>query len=199
MRWPRPGQIRRLVCNLALGVLVWAVLCWAFLPYDSAAVLWIRFVAARLVSLFHAPVSAADWMSVEPRFPVNIDDDVAFISKTGYATHGRLLAQLDALNQVMHDGTRGNTIVIADFTAELQHNGHSVVVHDVVAPLTHSTALVGKEGYERIVKYKDITEAINSGRTQEAEAASKSFGWELDALKVSRPPPCLVKFLVGHF
>lgn len=187
MRWPRVGRIRRLVSHLALGVLVWAVLCWAFLPYDSAAVLWIRFVTARFASLFHAPVSAADWLSVEPRFPVNLDVDVAFIAKTGYGTHERLLTQLDALNLVMHDGTRGNTIVIADFATELQRNGHRVVVHDVVAPLAQNKALVGKEGYERIAKYEDITEAIISGRVQEAQAASKSFGWELDALKVSLP------------
>lgn len=187
--------MRRLVSKLALGVLVWTFLCWAFLPYDSAAVLWIRFVVTGFGSLFRAPVSAADWSSVEPRFPVDFDVDVAFISKTGYGTRHRLLAQLDALNLVVNDDdTRGNTIVIADFATELQHNGHKVVVHDVVAPLAQNKILVGKKGYERIVKYQDLTEAILSGRDGEAQAATKSFGWELDALKVS---PIPVKSLIG--
>ncbi len=185
MRWPRPGQIRRLVSILALCLLVWAILCWTFLPYDSPAVLWIRFVVTRFVSLFRPPVSARDWLSIEPRFPVDLDVDVAFIAKTGYGTHGRLLAQLDALDLVVDGDTVGNTIVIADFATELQHNGHKVVVHDVVAPLARDKTLVSEKGYGRIVKYNEMTEAIRSGRSEEAKTATKSFGWELDALKVN--------------
>ncbi|OIW35397.1 family 31 glycosyltransferase [Coniochaeta ligniaria NRRL 30616] len=183
MRWPRPGRMRRLVSVTALCLLVWAILCWTFLPYDSPAVLWLRFVGTRFVSLFRAPVSAKDWLSIEPRFPVDLDVDVAFIAKTGYGTHGRLLAQLDALGLVVDGDTAGNTVIIADFAAELQHNGHKVVVHDVLAPLARDKTLAGEKGYERIVKYNDMTEAIRSGRSEEAKAATKSFGWELDALK----------------
>ncbi|KAB5580849.1 family 31 glycosyltransferase [Coniochaeta sp. 2T2.1] len=183
MRWPRPGRIRRLVSVLALVLIVWAILCWTFLPYDSPVVLWVHFAVARLHSLFRPPVSAKDWLSIEPRFPVDFDLDVAFIAKTGYGTHGRLLAQLDALDLVVDGETAGNTIVIADFATELQHNGRRVVVHDVLAPLARDKTLVKEKGYERITKYNDMTEAIQAGRNEEAKSATKSFGWELDALK----------------
>jgi hypothetical protein len=148
-------------------------------------VLWIHFVLGRFVSLFRSPVSAEDWLSVKPRFPVNFNEDVAFIAKTGYGTHHRLLAQLDALSAIMHDGAHGNTIVIADFATELHHDGHKVVVHDAIAPLAEDKTLVGKEGYERLLKYRDMHEAIRSGKREQAKALTKTFGWELDALKVS--------------
>jgi hypothetical protein len=167
-------------------LLAWAVFCWTFLPYDSPAVLWIRFVVTRFVALFRPPVSAKDWLSIAPRFPVDFDVDVAFIAKTGYGTHGRLLAQLDALGLVPDGDTVGNTIVIADFATELQHNGQKVVVHDVIAPLARDKTLVSEKGYERIVKYNGMTEAIRSGMNEEAKAATKSIGWELDALKVNQ-------------
>ena len=184
MRWPHPGRIRRLVSTLAFVLVVWGILCWTFLPYDSPVVLWIHFVVARFLSIFRTPVSAKDWLSIEPRFPVDFDLDVAFIAKTGYGTHGRLLAQLDALGLVVDGETTGNTIVIADFATELQHNGRRVVVHDVLAPLARDKTLVNEKGYERITKYNDMTEAIRAGRNEEAKSATKSFGWALDALKV---------------
>lgn len=184
---PRPGRVRRLLLLLAVWLVAWAILCWTFLPYDSPAVLWINFVLGRFVSLVRPPVSAHTWLSVKPRFPVDLDVDVAFIAKTGYGTQGRLLALLDALDLVVDGDTIGNTIVIADFATELQHNGRKVVVHDVVAPLAGDETLVNKKGYGRIAKYEMMTDAIRSGKDDEAKAATTSFGWELDALKV-RPP-----------
>jgi hypothetical protein len=59
-----------------------------------------------------------------------------------------------------------------------------VEVHDMVRPLERDKALVGKKGYERLGKYRQMTEAIQAGRKEEATAATKRFGWELDALKV---------------
>lgn len=181
---PRLGKLGRLVLVVNLGFLVWVLLCLTFLPYDSPSVLWIHFAAGKFATLFRSPPSAAHWLARPPAFKVNFDTDVAFIVKTGYGTQERVLVQLDALGLTVDGEAAGNTIVIADFKADIQHNGNNVVIHDVIEPVVKELALVGHGSHPRVKKYQNMTEAVAQGRHAEAEAAIKSFGWELDALKV---------------
>jgi hypothetical protein len=107
--------------------------------------------------------------------------------KTGYGTQERVLVQLDALGLTVDaEASRNamNTLIIGDFEAEIQHNEHTVVIHDVIDhPLMHELSLAGQGSHERVTKYKKMKDAIAQGKHEEAEAAVKSFGWELDALK----------------
>lgn len=177
--------MRRLVSIVAASFAGWVFICLTFLPYDSPSVLWIRFTATRFVSVIQSPPSAQEWMSRDPAFPVNFDTDVAFIIKTGYGTQERVPAQIDALGQLLDSETYGNTLVIGDFATEFHIHGHSIVVHDVIKRLAHDDALASEQGHERILKYKQMTATIKAGNKEESTAAVKSFGWELDALKVS--------------
>lgn len=181
---PRLGKLGRLVFILNTSFIVWVLLCLTFLPYDSPSVLWIRFAASRFATLFRSPPSAAHWLAKEPAFKVNFDKDVAFIVKTGYGTQERVLVQLDALGLTAVDGETGNTLVIGDFKADIQHNGHTVIIHDVIQPVIQDLSLAGQGDHARVKKYLNLTDAIAHGKHDLAEAAVKDFGWELDALKV---------------
>jgi hypothetical protein len=138
------------------------------------------------------PPSAAHWLAREPKYKVNFDSDVGFILKTGYGTQERVLVQLDALGLTVDaEASRNtmNTLVIGDFKAEIQHNDHTVVIHDVIDhPLMHELSLAGQGNHDRVIKYKKMTDAIAQGKHEEAEVAVKSYGWELDALKVCYVP-----------
>ena len=190
MRWPRFGGLRRLATTGFILVSVWALLAFWLLPYNSPVLLWIRFVSQKLLLAFRTERTSRNWVSQPLEYPVDLAKDVALIIKTGYGTRARVPAQLDALAlPTGSDGYR-NTIIIGDFASEISHRGIPVivhdVVHDVVTTITQHNSLPDEPGYERVVKYKDMTDAILSGKVKEAEAKAKTIGWEIDAMKVCK-------------
>lgn len=194
--FPRLAGPRRLVVTALLVCLTWIVALWIFLPYENPFILFLRFTRSRVSFLFLSSADDERLLLEHPgRFPFS-DGQVAYIVKTGYGTQERVPALLEA-SEGMGIGTdkypEDDIVVVGDFAGELEFRGRSVAVHDMVALVMEHEAVVktGTNDTDRIRKYREMTRAIQEGRTDEAQQYSKTVGWELDALKVRL-------FIEGH-
>ena len=186
--FPRVAGPRRLAGITVLVFLTWLAVLWISLPYDSTVLSWLRLRTSILFSFFRSPTDDERLLLERPgRFPF-ADDEVAYIVKTGYGTQERVPALLEASRSI---GTgskyaEDNILVVGDFAAELDVEGKTVVIHDMVAAAMEHEAVVKMpvKNTERWYKYGNMTLAIKEGRKTEAEQYSKAVGWELDALKV---------------
>lgn len=102
-----------------------------FLPYDSAVLAYTRFAAHKSVSFFGALFRNEQWLLSPAQFPVDLDADVAFIIKTGYATQHRVSAQLDALDLRGSWAGDENILVLGDFSTQYTHNGRDIKIFDM--------------------------------------------------------------------
>ena len=169
---------------LALVAIVVLCLC-ATLPYDNALRSSARFNTHQLVSFLRGPLRNERWLYEPPAFPVDWSRDVAIILKTGYGTQERALAWVEALPTGINPE---NVIIVGDFGAELATRGgmrSGLKIHDVVAKIMDET-LVLCDGARcpRAEQYMNLKAAISAGEDELARDYSRSFGWELDAMKV---------------
>jgi hypothetical protein len=181
---PPRRRLRRL--NRALLGTVLAVLClWLILPYDSPLRLAIRWNGRRLLAAIGPPWAEkeADWLLAPPRFPIDLFKDVAVISKTGYGTQHRMQEQLLALDVPGGIDLERNLLVIADFATSFGNGSVRIEAHNVVEMAVEMHLRQDLEQAERVLKYRDLANAINKGDNKFAWELSKQFGWELDAMK----------------
>jgi hypothetical protein len=168
---------------LSLGLAVFVFL-WLVLPYDNAVRLAFRWNAKRLRAAL-LPRPSERWVYSHPEHPIDLGQDVVVIVKTGYGTRERVPAWLDALSSL---NEFKDILVIADsegdiaFTDE-HHEQGQLHVHDAVG-YSLRLHLRAYGDHPRVAQYNQLAEAIYKGDEVLALEHCRSFGWELDAMKV---------------
>lgn len=192
-----PGAMR----HLCLWSRVFLSLCIIFLslttlPYDNPVRLSFRFNFNILSSfaLPPSPVSDDLWLfRSRAAFPLNTpSDDIAVIVKSGYGTRDRIAAWLEA-HKDMH---LSNLLVVADLSTKFlgshyRYDDREMPVYNMIAWMLERRVLpLRSSRHPRLRKYSRLVNAITSGRTDVAQDLCRSFGWELDAMKVINPVGC---------
>lgn len=172
----------RLLTSAALVILF----LWASLPYDNALRSSARFNTHRLVNFLQGPLRNERWLYEPPAFPVDWSRDVGIILKTGYGTQERAPAWIEALPTGI---SPENVIIVGDFDAQLATRTGArsgLKVHDVIARIMDEKLVVCEDARcPRAEKYMNLKAAVSAGEDELARNYSSSFGWELDAMKVS--------------
>ncbi|KAH6626546.1 regulator of volume decrease after cellular swelling-domain-containing protein [Chaetomium sp. MPI-SDFR-AT-0129] len=185
-RPPRLLGIRLRPRTILLLTLTTFLLLTLLLPYDNTIRLAFRWNALQLrAALFDSATPDERWVYASPpAYPVDVAEDVVVIVKTGFGTRERVPAWLDALG-------RGNefrdVLVIADSEGRVDYEKgkgeeKGLKVHDAVG-YSVQLHLRGWEGHPRVVKYRELTEAIYRGDEKVALELCRRFGWELDSMK----------------
>jgi hypothetical protein len=177
----RRRRFLRLLSLLCIFALVACALFAMTLPYDAQFRLWVNMLIRE--SKWTPRASDLTWMGWPARYPVDWRTDVGFIMKSGFGTQHRIPAWLEAVREV------GDVVLIADFAtkagAHYTKDGKELPVHDVVGSMFEQGVFVGADLEEpRAVKWRNMSDAIARGDAEAAKEMSKSFGWELDAMKV---------------
>ncbi|PLB55921.1 hypothetical protein P170DRAFT_52950 [Aspergillus steynii IBT 23096] len=169
---------------LLLSPLLLLVL-YSLLPYDHPVRLSVRFNLNAAAAAVPTPFPDRWWLADHhAAFPVTLRDEVAVVVKSGYGTQGRIAPWLQAHEAADLD----NLLLVGDFSTPpgdpYSYHGQPVQVHDIVARMLHNSSLPANFAHPRLSKYANLTGAIASGDADTARDLSRSFGWELDALKV---------------
>ena len=186
----RLHNLRTRILTLALIILLLTLL----LPYDNTIVLLIRWHLHSLRTLFSRSNSDS-WLHTRPLFPLDLAVDVGIIVKTGFATQDRLVARLAAFEP---DRSNLNLLLVGDYsTAVDAHfdlpNTNSntgkkkatIPVHNALAGMIGSGALLARPRATRLQYYWNLTEAIANGDVERAADIGRAYGWELDIMKAS--------------
>ncbi|KAE8364999.1 hypothetical protein BDV27DRAFT_127518 [Aspergillus caelatus] len=153
------------------------------LPYDHPIRLSARFNVKAFGAAFTSYLGGRWWFSERSTFPVVLSDDVAVLMKSGFGTKDRIAAWLEA-----HEQDRfNNLLLVGDFATPsgqlFSYNGRRLPVFDLVAWMLEKGYLSAELAHPRLMKHSNLSAAISNGDTEIAKELSKSFGWELDALK----------------
>lgn len=189
-----PKRAQRRLSHFAIILFVYLSVWYILLPLDSPLRLAIYFNASRLRSFFADRLSApstrdAYLTTTFASHPLHLSSDVAYLVKTGYGTRHRVPEQLDAFHEtgdlLGHEGE--DFLVVGDWTAANateQAAELGATVHDALSMVLQSKLGPDFADFPRFVKYRNLQRAIEAGNEEKASALGRSFGWELDALKV---------------
>lgn len=173
--------------KIALGVIVFLFIIYNLTPYDSRPRSFFRF-QHNVIQDYYQNVHPSDsWLFKPQPYPIDPDNDIGIIVKTGFGTRKRVSAAVKALSD---ESFFADTIVVQDFPLlEDQQNftmgnGKEVPVIDIIGWNLERGALKGQEQQERVMKYTTISEAVEGEEWMLADGLGKSMGWELDAMKV---------------
>jgi hypothetical protein len=176
-------RARRRVTPLLVICLVLLTTIYITLPPDSAVVLATTFNYARVRAALG--LSRGDgWLRSAVRYPVHLPSEVGWLIKTGYGTRTRVRDQLDAFaakGGVLGDEGR-DYLVVGDWDGR----NASVRVVDAVGLVLDDERMSGVADHARFAKYRSLRAAVEAGDEERAAELGRKFGWELDALKVSR-------------
>lgn len=189
---PRPRRRSRLrlwlrlrLRSLACLALALFLLGWLVLPYDNTVRLAFRFNFKRLRAAWASRPSERWVFAAQPEFPVDLGRDVLVILKTGYGTRERVPAWLHSLGDTSEFR---DILVIADYASQpgdhFSFRDQQLPVHDMVRQSLAHPTLSARQSHPRVLKYGQLAEAVAHGNDELGRELSKSFGWELDALKV---------------
>ncbi|KMU87805.1 hypothetical protein CIHG_05574 [Coccidioides immitis H538.4] len=154
-------------------------LLWTALPYDSSIRLALRFN----LNALGTPFASQRLFVKPPAFPVTISKDAGIILKSGFGTKDRISAWLES----HQERSFVDILVVGDFATQpgqhYNYSGRQLNVHDLLARMLENGSLPPGLSHPRLLKYSNLTAAIATGDTNLALELSKSFGWELDAMK----------------
>ena len=186
---PRSRGLRVRVRPVLAVVLAAFFTLWLVLPYDNTIRLAFRFNWKRFKAAWLSPAPSERWVYGRPQFPIDVGRDVVVIVKTGFGTRERVPAWLDALGA---GNEFRDIMVIADSDGRIdyadEYHDEGLVVYDAVG---HSLRLHlrAHSDHPRVKKYHQLAEALYKGEEALALDYSRTFGWELDAMKVCRLLP----------
>ncbi|KAI1433296.1 family 31 glycosyltransferase [Xylaria sp. CBS 124048] len=172
--------------KLAIGLVLSFFVIYTSSSYDSSLRAFFRFQSNVVANYYQNQRPSDSWLYKKPRYPIDPDNDIGLIIKTGYGTKHRLPVALGALS---NESFFPDIIVVQDFPPipEQMHyrltNGKHVPVIDVLGWNLERGALKGREHLERIFKYRNLADAIEAEEWALADGLGKAFGWELDAMK----------------
>lgn len=168
----------RVLAFLLLAFLIIIIL----LPYDSTLVLFVRWHLNTLSSAFSPRGDNYLLHTTRPPFPLDIAE-VGIIIKTGFSTRERLLARLDAFEPARNPS---NLVLVGDYsTTQFKHNGLQLPVHNALAGIVDSGALLARPKAVRVQYYWNMTKAIANRDFELAKGIGRIHGWELDIMKAS--------------
>lgn len=163
------------------------LLLYSLLPYDHPLRLSVRFNLGAAVATLPTPFPNRWWLADKPAFPVSLRHEVAVVIKSGYGTQDRIAPWLQAHEAAELDGL----LLVGDFSTPpgqpYRYRGQPIPVHDIVARFVQSGSLPVHFAHPRLFKYANLTVALARGDADTARDFARTFGWELDALKVRRP------------
>lgn len=173
--------------KLAVGLFISFCAIYFTSPYDSSLRAFFRFQSTEIGNFYRGQRPNDGWLFKKPKYPVDADNEVGIIIKTGYGTKHRLPPALMALsNQSFYP----DILIVQDFPVlpEQKHynltNGKGTSVVDILGWNLKRGALKGREHLERIYKYKNLADAVEAEEWVLSEGLGKTIGWELDAMKV---------------
>ncbi|KAI5921590.1 family 31 glycosyltransferase [Camillea tinctor] len=172
--------------KITLGLLVFLIILYTAMPYDSPARSFFRFQHNVIEDYMQSQYPSDSWLYKKQRYPLDFDYDVGVIVKTGYGTRHRVKRSLQALS---NETFFGDTLVVQDFPVMNDQksytlsNGKEVPVIDIIGWNLARGALKGKEHLERVMKYKNLGEAVKAEEWVLSDGLGKDMGWELDAMK----------------
>ncbi|KAI1386889.1 glycosyltransferase family 31 protein [Hypoxylon trugodes] len=172
--------------KIILGVFAFLFIIYSLTPYDSRARSFFRF-QHNVIEDYYQNVHPTDsWLYKTQPYPIDPQNDVAIIVKTGFGTRRRVPAALEALS---NESFFADTIVAQDFPLLPDQknytlkNGKEVPVIDIIGWNLERGALKGQEQQERIMKYENLADAVDGEEWMLADGLGKDMGWELDAMK----------------
>ncbi|KJZ73503.1 hypothetical protein HIM_07059 [Hirsutella minnesotensis 3608] len=187
-----PRRMRRRVVSVAALLALAACIWYVALPPDSNLRLAVGFNLGRLSDRVKSRTGGRDaWLWRPARHRLDLRSDVGYLIKTGYGTRHRVPEQLRAFARsggTLGDENRG-FVVVGDWTTVNASDGArlGVEVHDAIRMVMETK--IGKEWgeHQRFNKYRSMQGAIAAGNEDLALHLGKTYGWELDALKVGLP------------
>jgi hypothetical protein len=185
-----PKKAQRRLSHLFLILIVSLSIWFLILPPESPIRLAIYFNLSRFRSSYTSQDAYLN--SPSTLHPVDLSTDVGYLIKTGYGTRHRVPEQLEAYRQAGDLlGQEGRSyIVVGDWTAVNATDEAATLgatVHDALDMVLQAKLGSEYESLPRFVKYRELQRAVSEQDEEKASALGKSFGWELDALKVRHP------------
>jgi len=194
-----PRRARRRLGLAALLLALALSVCYLALPPDAGVRLALGFNASRAANYLRGKATGRDaWLRGPARHRVDLRSEVGYLIKTGYGTRHRVPAQLEALARagsgtggVLGDEGRG-FLVVGDWTTvnETDSKRMGVEVHDAIRMVMETKIDDAHAEHQRFAKYRTLQGAVAAGDEEKALELGRSYGWELDALKVFRLPTC---------
>lgn len=186
--------------KIAVGLFIALSVIYVTSPYDSSLRSFFRFQHNVVRDHYQSQRPSDGWLYRRQRYPIDPNDDIGLIIKTGYGTKHRVPVSLRALS---NESFFPDTVIVQDFPPIREQryynltNGKGVDVVDILGWNLKRGALKGREHLERIYKYKNLAAAVEEEEWVLSEGLGKKIGWELDAMKVwlipspipSRPTP----------
>ncbi|KAI1776768.1 glycosyltransferase family 31 protein [Hypoxylon cercidicola] len=172
--------------KITLGIVVFLFIIYNLTPYDSPPRSFFRFQHNVIQDYYQNAHPSDSWLFKPQPYPIDPDNDIGIIVKTGFGTRKRVSSAVQALSD---ESFFADTIVVQDFPLlEDQQNltmanGKEVPVIDIIGWNLERGALKGQEQQERVMKYTNIAEAVEGEEWMLADGLGKSMGWELDAMK----------------
>ena len=179
MRFSIPKLASRRLVTIASAIALSWIIFMLFLPSDHAFRSFLRFNWGR-ASGYIREIDHS-WIWKPKQYDVDFVEDVGLLIKTGYGTRHRVLAQMEALGL---RETSNAVIVVGDFGSRIQGDRINVDVHDVVERLLKDHAVAGLLDAPRVLRYKELQQAISIQDEGRAQEIGEKEGWNLDALKV---------------
>ncbi|KAI1815454.1 glycosyltransferase family 31 protein [Poronia punctata] len=172
--------------KIAIPLLICFFFIYLTSPLDSSLRSFFRFQHTQLQNFYQTHRPSDGWLFRKQRYPIDADNEIGVIIKTGYGTKHRLPVSLRAMS---NESFFPDTLVVQDFPVlpEQQYynytNGKGVSVVDILGWNLGRGALKGREHLERIYKYKNLADAVEAEEWVLSEGLGRAIGWELDAMK----------------
>ncbi|KAI5862559.1 glycosyltransferase family 31 protein [Durotheca rogersii] len=171
--------------KITLAVLVLLFVFYSLTPYDSPLRSFFRFQHNVVQDYYQNALPSDAWLFSPQPYPIDPDNDVAIIIKTGFGTRNRVPRTLQALS---NESFFADVLVVQDFPALRNQyyalsNGKKVPVIDIIGWNLDRGALKGQEWQERVMRYTSLADAVEAEEWVLADGLGKDIGWELDAMK----------------
>lgn len=173
--------------KIGLAAFAFLFVLYNLLPYDSPPRSFFRFQHNVIQDYYQNVLPSDSWLYKPQPYPIDPNNDIGIIVKTGFGTRKRISAALQALS---NESFFADTIVVQDFPLLDDQrnftlaNGKEVPVIDIIGWNLERGALKGQEQQERVMKYSTLAEAVEGEEWMLADGLGKAMGWELDAMKV---------------
>ncbi|KAH6646100.1 hypothetical protein BKA67DRAFT_663964 [Truncatella angustata] len=170
---------------LLVGFFACFFVIYVLSPYDSqirSALRWQTTIASDYVQHKYP---SDKWLFKEQKYPIDPDQDVAIILKTGFGTRNRVPNVLAALGNETFDS---DILIVQDAPVEQKRSyvtagGKQVPTVDIIGWMIQNNKLLGHAKSERLMKYELLADAIDAEDYFMADTLAKGNGWELDAMK----------------
>ncbi|KAI0111607.1 glycosyltransferase family 31 protein [Daldinia grandis] len=172
--------------KIGLGALVFLFILYSLTPYDSRPRSFFRFQHNVMQDYYQNTLPSDSWLFKPQPYPINPDNDIGIVIKTGFGTKKRVSAALQALSR---ESLNADTIVVQDFPLFPDQKNYTLVsgkevpIIDIIGWNLERGSLRGQEQQERVMKYINLADAVDGEEWMLADTLGKDMGWELDAMK----------------